>query len=115
MKSTPSYASARLLLIGIFDYPVEFVLIIVTIVTSLYAYYYHNTWSDIIEAFVEKIQNAVTAMLILFLIGMLIGCWMVSGTIPLMVYYGLEIINPSYLYLTAFLVTVCVSTFTGTS
>lgn len=124
-KSHPSFLSALMLLISIFiifllgigvlNYPVEFVLILATIITSIYSCFYKSKWSDIIISFVGKIKDAVPAMLVLLSIGMLIGCWMISGTIPLMVYYGLEIINPSYLYLTAFLVTVCISTFTGTS
>lgn len=65
--------------------------------------------------FIGKIKDAVPAILLLLSIGMLIGCWMVSGTIPQMVYYGVAVINPTYLYLTAFLITVCISTFTGTS
>jgi NhaC family Na+:H+ antiporter len=101
--------------IGIFNYPVEFVLICVTIVTGIFARRYGADWATILKSFVDKIKDAVPAMLILLAIGMLIGCWMVGGTIPLMVYYGLEVINPAYLYLTAFLVTVCISTFTGTS
>lgn len=125
MSRRPVFFSAMMLLtvvfivfltgIGILNYPVEFVLICVTIITGFYAHYYHAGWKDILTAFVDKIKDAVPAMLILLTIGMLIGCWMVSGTIPLMVYYGLEVINPAYLYLTAFIVTVCISTFTGTS
>lgn len=121
----PSFYAALMLLvaiflvffigIGILNYPVEFILIVITIITGFFARYYGAGWKEILQTFIEKIKDAVPAMLILLSIGMLIGCWMVSGTIPLMVYYGLEIINPAYLYLTAFLVTVCISTFTGTS
>lgn len=101
--------------IGVLNYPVEFILIVITIITGFFARYYGAGWQNMMQTFIGKIKDAVPAMLILLTIGMLIGCWMVSGTIPLMVYYGLEIINPAYLYLTAFLVTVCISTFTGTS
>ncbi|WP_417642152.1 Na+/H+ antiporter NhaC [Enterobacter kobei] len=121
----PGFAAAMLLLavifmvffvgIGLLNYPVEFVLIVITLVTGFFARFYGAGWQSMMQTFIGKIKDAVPAMLILLTIGMLIGCWMVSGTIPLMVYYGLEIINPAYLYLTAFLVTVCISTFTGTS
>lgn len=121
----PSFASAITLLIVIFfifavgigflNYPVEFILITVTVTSCFYAKYYGNNWKNVVDMFVSKIKDAVPAMLILLAIGILIGCWMISGTIPLMVLYGLEVINPAYLYLTAFLVTVCISTFTGTS
>ncbi|MRS17331.1 Na+/H+ antiporter NhaC [Enterobacteriaceae bacterium RIT691] len=121
----PSFASAIGLLVAIFiifavgigllNYPVEFTLICITIVTSIYAGYYGGSWSAVMNVLVGKIKDAVPAILLLLSIGMLIGSWMVSGTIPQMVYYGLAVINPAYLYLTAFLVTVCISTFTGTS
>jgi len=124
-QKQPSFMSAVCLLavifiifaigIGLLNYPVEFTLICITIVTSLYAGMYGGHWSEVMAVLVGKIKDAVPAILLLLSIGMLIGCWMVSGTIPQMVFYGLAIINPAYLYLTAFLVTVCISTFTGTS
>ena len=45
----------------------------------------------------------------------MIGAWMVGGTIPMMIYYGLKIIDPQFLLITAFLVTAVVSVCTGTS
>ncbi|MCV4677720.1 Na+/H+ antiporter NhaC, partial [Escherichia coli] len=55
------------------------------------------------------------ALLILISVGLLIGTWMIGGTIPLMIYYGLNLINPSMIYVTALLVTAIVSVCTGTS
>ncbi|AKE59666.1 Na+/H+ antiporter NhaC [Citrobacter farmeri] len=124
-RKEPSFGSALCLLaviffifaigIGLLNYPVEFTLLCITAVTCSYARYYGGSWSEVMTSLIGKIKDAVPAILILLSIGMLIGCWMVSGTIPLMVNYGLAAINPAYLYLTAFLVTVCISTFTGTS
>ncbi|WP_337678464.1 Na+/H+ antiporter NhaC [Bacillus mycoides] len=64
---------------------------------------------------VEKIAKSMSATLILITVGALIGTWMFSGTIPMMIFYGIELINPNYLFVTAFLVTALISTFTGTS
>ncbi|MFK4997409.1 Na+/H+ antiporter NhaC family protein [Bacillus sp. N9] len=55
------------------------------------------------------------AIMILIIVGFMIGAWMVGGTIPMMIYYGLKIINPQFLLITAFLVTSIVSLCTGTS
>jgi len=63
----------------------------------------------------EKLAAVLPMLLILLAIGMLIGSWMLSGTIPMMVYYGLRLVNPGYLLLTAFLVTCVMSLSTGTS
>ena len=55
------------------------------------------------------------AWFIIFSIGILISSWIVSGTIPMLVYYGIKIIHPSYIYFFAFIVPIIFSTMTGTS
>ena len=55
------------------------------------------------------------AIFILIIVGFMIGSWMIGGTIPMMVYYGLKLISPKYLVVTSFLVTAFVSVCTGTS
>src|SRR5699024_496590 len=63
----------------------------------------------------EKVSQAMPAILILISIGILIGTWMISGTIPMLIYYGLELINPSYIVLISFVVSAIISIVTGTS
>ncbi|HLQ98124.1 MAG TPA: Na+/H+ antiporter NhaC, partial [Candidatus Dormibacteraeota bacterium] len=58
---------------------------------------------------------AMPAILILISIGVLIGTWMISGTIPMLIYYGLELINPTFIVLIAFVVSAIISIVTGTS
>src|SRR5699024_4685466 len=52
---------------------------------------------------------------ILFSIGVIIGAWVFSGTIPMLIYYGVDLINPNYIYLIAFIVPSIFSILTGTS
>jgi NhaC family Na+:H+ antiporter len=73
------------------------------------------SWSVIEASVVKKLSSALPAYFILFAIGILISSWMVSGTIPMLVYFGISIIDPSYLYLAAFIVPIFFSTLTGTS
>lgn len=73
------------------------------------------SWTQIQEGVVQKIAAALPAFFILFAIGVLISSWMVSGTIPMLVYYGLELVNPRYLYVLSFLIPVVFSSLTGTS
>lgn len=82
---------------------------------SIIAYFHGYSWNDILDAIVEKLAKAMPAILILIVVGFLIGAWMIGGTIPMMVYFGLYYINPSYFYVAAFLLTALVSTCTGTS
>lgn len=82
---------------------------------SVIAYFHGYSWNDILDGIVEKLAKAMPAILILIVVGFLIGAWMIGGTIPMMVYFGLYYINPSYFYVAAFLLTALVSTCTGTS
>ncbi len=74
-----------------------------------------HRWADIQATIVSKLARAWPAFFILFCIGMVISSWIVSGTIPMLVYYGIKIIDPSYLYILAFIVPGVFSILTGTS
>lgn len=73
------------------------------------------SWDDMQRVAGEKVAGILPALLILLSIGMLIGLWMLSGTIPYLVYWGVRLVSPQHLALTAFLATVLMSSFTGTS
>lgn len=72
-------------------------------------------WTDIQKAIVKKIAKGFPIILIFFSIGILIGSWVISGTIPMLVYYGIKIINPEYMYVIAFFVPIIFSLLSGTS
>ena len=74
-----------------------------------------HRWIDIQASIVKKFQCAIPAFMILFCIGLIIASWIICGTIPMLVYWGLRLINPDYLYLIAFVAPVIFSTLTGTS
>lgn len=73
------------------------------------------TWKDIEEEIIAKLARAFPAIMILISVGLMIGAWVISGTIPYLVYIGLKIINPKFIIITSFLVTVILSVSTGTS
>lgn len=73
------------------------------------------SWKELQQSIIARLSQALPAFLILFSVGLIIGSWMISGTIPMLVYYGLKIINPNFLYLFAFIVPAIFSTLTGTS
>lgn len=62
------------------------------------------TWSEIEKGMVETISMSLQALLILLMVGSLIGSWILSGTVPTMIYYGVALMSPDYFYLTACLV-----------
>lgn len=57
---------------------------------------YGCRWSRLEEAIVDNIHSSASAILILLLIGAIAGTWMVSGVVPTMICYGLEILHPSF-------------------
>ncbi len=63
----------------------------------------------------RSIGSALTAMLILLMIGSLIGTWMISGIVPAMIFYGLQIINAKVFLFAAVIVCAIVSVATGSS
>ena len=72
-------------------------------------------WNVTIEKVVHTIGSAMPSMLILLLIGSLAGTWLISGIVPALIYYGLDIINPSLFLVTAVVVCAIVSLATGSS
>lgn len=82
---------------------------------GIVAWFLGLSFADMLRGIRAKIDASMPALLILISIGLLIGAWIVSGTIPMLVYYGLDIINPAFLVPIAFIVTAFVSTVTGTS
>lgn len=55
------------------------------------------------------------AIFIIFAVGVIVGTWIYSGTVPMLIYYGLLIIDPAYFLVTAFIITAVVSVATGTA
>jgi NhaC family Na+:H+ antiporter len=72
-------------------------------------------WREIEQAVVHGIATATVAMLILLSVGALIGTWMLSGTVPAMIYYGLELLNPSVFFAASCLICSVTSLATGSS
>lgn len=73
------------------------------------------TFQQFEEAATEKITSVSSAIIILLLIGALGGVWMVSGVVPTMIYYGLQVLNPQIFLVTACIVCAAVSVMTGSS
>lgn len=73
------------------------------------------SWANTKNHIVKTIGSAMPSMLILLLIGSLAGTWMISGVVPAMIYYGMDIINPHVFLITAVIVCAIVSVATGSS
>jgi NhaC family Na+:H+ antiporter len=74
-----------------------------------------HTWASIEEGIVKGISMSLGACLILLAVGALIGTWMLSGTVPTLIYYGLSLLNPSWFYAAAALICAIVAMSIGSS
>ncbi|WP_368895185.1 Na+/H+ antiporter NhaC [Priestia megaterium] len=72
-------------------------------------------WTEMEKGILDGVRLGIKPILILMLIGMLIAIWMVGGTIPTILSYGFHWISPQYFLISALVITVLVSTFTGSS
>ncbi len=96
-------------------FPLEIVFILAASFAILQQLLLGYAWDGIQASIVAKLAKATPGFFILFSVGLIISSWIVSGTIPMLVFYGLKIINPTLLYFLAFLVPVVFSMLTGTS
>ena len=77
--------------------------------------FYKIPWSSIDSAIGQNIKTIGPAILILFFIGAVSGSWMMSGVVPTMIYYGMQIVSPSVFLFVACLISALVSLVTGSS
>lgn len=73
------------------------------------------SWKDIEAGILESCNLAMLPMLILMLVGILISSWILAGTIPTLIYYGLKLINPSVFLVTVTIICALGSMSTGST
>ena len=70
-------------------------------------------WKELLEGIKKSISATTSAMIILLLIGALTGTWLISGIVPAMIYYGLQILNPDIFLFATCIICAIVSLSTG--
>ena len=73
------------------------------------------TWKDLEEFSAEKVKAAAPANSVLIAVGFLLGAWMFSCTIPMFIYYGVQLVSAKWILVSAFILCAIFSTCTGTS
>jgi NhaC family Na+:H+ antiporter len=73
------------------------------------------TWKELEEGILDTINNTMQAILILLIVGMLIGTWIISGIVPSMIYWGLNILSPGIFLVATTVICSIVSISTGSS
>lgn len=77
--------------------------------------FYKIGWKDYEIAIVNNISGVSTALIILLIIGALSGAWMVSGVVPTLIYYGVQVIHPRFFLASTCIICALVSVMTGSS
>ncbi len=85
----------------------------VTAAISMFAY--KNSWEILEFCILDNIRAVGSAILILLLIGAIAGTWMVSGIVPAMICYGMQVIYPAIFLAAACAICALVSLMTGSS
>ena len=77
--------------------------------------FYKIPWKDYEIAITNNVAGVTTAIIILLIIGALSGVWMISGIVPTLIYYGMQIIHPSFFLASTCIICVLISVMTGSS
>ncbi len=100
---------------GIYGIRPPVLLITAAFMTGCLGLFLRFKWKEMERGIVDSIHKAMPAILIMLCVGVLIGSWIASGTIPMVIYYGLKLISPQYFLVTACFVCTITSLATGTS
>src|SRR5690606_3528750 len=73
----------------------QFILIIGGAVAAIVGFYYNIPYEKMMKAVAKNVKSTTGAILILLMVGALAGTWLISGVIPTMIYYGLQVLNPT--------------------
>ena len=95
--------------------PNQLALILSGTISSIIGIMYGISWKTIADGISNSIKGVTPAIIILLLIGSLIGTWLISGIVPTMIYYGLQILNPKIFLVASSLICAIVSLSTGSS
>lgn len=93
----------------------QIALILAAAIASLVGFKNGYSWSEIEKGISKGIATAYGAILILMMVGSLIGSWIISGTVPSMIYYGLQLMNPSIFYVASCIICALISISIGSS
>jgi NhaC family Na+:H+ antiporter len=97
------------------DGPIQVALVICTMVAGLIAMKNGHSWDAVQKAGQGALASITSAVFILLAVGALIGVWNLSGTIPTLVYYGIQILSPSWYYAATALICGAVAMSIGSS
>lgn len=101
--------------IVVFGIGIHVLLILSLLLTGVFSYSYGYTTAEMIKGMTDSLGRATPAMVIFILIGTIMGSWIHAGTVPALIYYGLEFLNAQYFLPMGLVICSLTSLATGTS
>ncbi|MGJ8761031.1 MULTISPECIES: Na+/H+ antiporter NhaC [Polaribacter] len=93
----------------------QFILLMGAAVAAIVGFKNKVSYKQMMEEVSENIKSTSSALLILLMVGALAGTWLISGIIPSMIYYGLQILNPTIFLAASVIICAIISIATGSS
>ncbi len=93
----------------------QFILLLGGAIAAIVGYRNKVSIDSMFDTVAENLKSTTTAILILLMVGALAGTWMVSGIIPTMIYYGMQILNPTIFLASCVIICCVISIATGSS
>ncbi|RBW69028.1 Na+/H+ antiporter NhaC [Bacillus taeanensis] len=90
-------------------------IVVAAILVSCYGLMLGHKWKELEDAMAKGIFYGLPSILILCLIGILIGVWVLNGTVQTITYYGLHTLSPDFFLMSAVVICAIVSIFCGSS
>ncbi|MEG0944470.1 MAG: Na+/H+ antiporter NhaC [Angelakisella sp.] len=105
------------LLFGVVGFKLEphIPLLFSTGIILIYSVYLCIPWVEMRKTIVKSISESIEAIIIICLIGMTVGSWISSGTVPIVIYYGLKIFSPKFFLISVLILCSIMSIMTGSS
>ena len=95
--------------------PNQIALLLSTSIAIIIGVFNKTKWKNILKTISKNINSTTSAIIILLLIGSLTGTWLISGVVPAMIYYGLQILNPDFFLFASCIICAIVSLASGSS
>ncbi len=93
----------------------QFILLMGAAVAAIVGFFNRVKYKRMLEEITENVKSTTGALLILLMVGALAGTWLISGIIPSMIYYGLQILNPTIFLAACVIICAIISIATGSS
>ena len=93
----------------------QFILLLGAAVAGIVGYFNKVSFKRMLEEVAENVKSTTSALLILLMVGALAGTWLISGIIPTMIYYGLQILSPTIFLAACVVICAIISIATGSS